>query len=48
MRAVNERNSEVWEEYKRMRNKVVRQIRTEKERHFLEVIDNNRENSREM
>lgn len=48
VRAVNERNSEVWEEYKRMRNKVVRQIRTEKERHFLEVIDNNRENSREM
>jgi len=48
VRAVNEGNDGVWREYKQMRNYVVAQIKLEKEQYYKQVIDNNKNNPREM
>lgn len=47
-RCVQERNNDLWNQYKRKRNEIVSCIRFEKDKHFKEVIDGHKTNSREL
>lgn len=48
IRAVRENNEDAWREFKMMRNFIVSQIRSEKDGHFRNIIDDNKYNPREM
>lgn len=48
VRAIAENSAKVWEEYKRMRNQIVSQIKNEKEQFFRNTIDYNKQNPRKM
>jgi hypothetical protein len=42
------KNEELWEEYRKLRNNVLKKIRTAKNQYFFEMIDENRSNPRKM
>lgn len=48
VRAVRERNDDVWKEYKSMRNLIVSKIKFEKDEFFKRTIDDNKHNPKEL
>ena len=47
-RAVEEKSAGVWDKYKTIRNRIVKQLKIEKEKYLVEIVDKNKGNSRKM